>query len=68
MVVKLEQVGQLVEQDGPGFGHDDLLYSNLSEKDQRHVRQADGGGILRAQLSSTSVSFTLSGLQTPSVM
>lgn len=29
VVVKLEQVGQLVKQDGAGLGNDDLLYSNL---------------------------------------
>lgn len=65
MVVKLEQVGQLVKQDGAGFGHDHLLYSNLCENIiSKFIRfKAE-----RFTLSETSLSFTLSGLQTPSVM
>lgn len=63
-MVKLEQVGQLVKQDGAGFGHDDLLYSNLRQNISNKLI------CFKAEKfpDKTSVSFTLSGLQTPSVM
>lgn len=45
VVVKLEQVGHLVKQDGAGFGHDDLLYPNLREKIGNRLNRLHGGGI-----------------------
>lgn len=44
VVVKLEQVGHLVKQDGAGFGHDDLLYPNLSEKISNRLNRLTAEG------------------------
>lgn len=66
-MIKLEQVGQLVKQDGPRLSHDDLLDSNLSKQVSNSLNRFTDSYSTNT-LNNTSVSFTLSGLQTPSVM